>query len=142
MGEYGVVRVTEGELVEVVQLPSKRIELNRLRELANCQSIEIVRTIDPLVDYLVCDECGKILDPPKIPNTLATFFYGGRFEDYIVGDVVFGCSWNSDPEDEPDFFALPLESAERFAKQLERLKDLIACSRDYDLNDEPEFDPW
>ena len=142
MGEYGVVRVTDRDLIEVVKLPSKRIELDRLRELANCQCIEIVRTNDPLVDFFVCDDCGKISDPPKLPNLIATCFYGGWFEDYIAGDVVFGCSWNSDPEDEPDFFALPLVFAERFAKNLERLKKNIAFCRDYDFEDEPEFDPW
>lgn len=50
--------------------------------------------------YMMLDENGKIKNPPKKVNALATLLYNNSL-DYIVGDVIIG-ELKYVPSDEPD----------------------------------------
>lgn len=67
--------------------------MQQLHQIINCDFVEQVRTLEPGL-LLIDDESGKIKDPPKERNPLASNFYLGwlrmrRSPWDIVGTVVF-----------------------------------------------------
>lgn len=95
-----------------------------LEDLQRCVGghIEIVSPafLEPLDPFLlmVLDEDGKFKEKPV--NDLASLLYHNPF-DFIVGDVVLGTRFNSDPAAEPDIYAIPESMSEKVEEFLRRL---------------------
>lgn len=77
-----------------------KLNINRTAEIVTCDGKLlpfIYKTINcecfesaPIADHyiLIVDESGKICEPAKLHNILATSVYNGRLFDYIAGDAL------------------------------------------------------
>lgn len=91
MERYPVILDDENHnQVRICVVPESAGALDRLHswyDSLECDCLQHVQTLIPGL-YLLIDDNGKITDPPKQLNTLATFLYPGYPYDCIVGHAI------------------------------------------------------
>ncbi len=80
------ILIKTNNTVSVVELPEDDTFNDEVYKLLNCSCWEGVVT--DLGFYMLVDENGKITEPPKKINALATAIYPGYLADYIAGDAL------------------------------------------------------
>ena len=87
-----------------------KLNINRTAEIVTCDgellpfiyktiNCECFETVSIAGHYiLIVDECGKICEPAKLHNILATAIYPGSLFDYIAGDALVAKVANVDGE--------------------------------------------
>lgn len=123
--EYAIIKLLADEkgTVQLIGLDDYHLTLDNLYEWTSCDTIQIVRadTVKDMPHLLMClDDNGKLLQKPV--NLIATLLYGQYPRDFIVGDVTLGTSWTSNPNDEPDIYAMPYDEAKRLNQFFASLK--------------------
>ena len=109
-GEISVVEFEHSEL------------LKKCHELCNCEYIETVYLPHYGDLLMIVDDSGKITDPPKRVNPVASMLYPGTLHgDYIVGDVLLGREGEVDGE--PDITGLYDPALNYFFKFLTDFKE-------------------
>lgn len=115
-------------ITETVDIDRSRF-CDEIHRLINCDVWEGVPFhVDGIGSfYMILDENGKISEPPKPFNPIATFLYNNRY-DVIVGDVIV-CELKYVPSDEPgieeELDCCPIEPAKLYAL-LEHIRKAVS----------------
>lgn len=106
--EYAGLVIEPDNCIKLIEFDSPYLELNDLYKHANCDTIQIIRTINPKW-LMVIDDNGKLLRKPA--NPMATSLYYAYPYDFIVGTVFIGTNELPCIGDEPDVFAMKYDDA-------------------------------
>lgn len=115
--EYAGLVIEPDNTIKLVGFDSPYLELEDLYRHADCDTIQIVRTINPRW-LMVIDDNGKLLGKPA--NPMATSLYYACPYDFIVGTVFIGTSEPPCLDDEPDVFAMKYDDAMALFNALEK----------------------
>lgn len=116
--KYAYIVIDTDDHVKVVPCEDYHLSLDDLYKATESMCIDIVHTCAQYSGsdvLMVVDDIGKMQHKPI--NLIASWLYCNP-NDCIVGNVLIGCSYSPNSNDEPDIFAFPLKDAEKIAKRL------------------------